>query len=59
MYMHQYLFKLLVCPVCQSSLHYEKSTQELICLTDRLAYSIQDDIPIMLPDSARPLPLES
>lgn len=47
------LLDILVCPLCKSSLIYRKVEQELICKADRLAYPIQDDIPVMLADEAR------
>jgi uncharacterized protein YbaR (Trm112 family) len=47
------LLDILVCPLCKSSLIYRKAEQELICKADRLAYPIQDDIPVMLADEAR------
>lgn len=47
------LLDILACPLCKSSLHYNKGAQELICKADRLAFPIQDDIPVMLEDGAR------
>jgi uncharacterized protein YbaR (Trm112 family) len=52
------LLDILVCPLCKSSLVYRKSEQELICKADRLAYKIEDDIPVMLVDEARKLSAE-
>jgi uncharacterized protein YbaR (Trm112 family) len=49
------LLEILVCPLCKSPLIYRKSEQELICKADRLAFPIQDDIPVMLADEARKL----
>lgn len=49
------LLDILVCPLCKSPLVYRKTEQELICKADRLAFSIQDDIPVMLADEARKL----
>lgn len=56
--MDKYLLSILVCPLCKGSLVYEKTAQELICRFDRLAYPIQDDIPIMLESEARKISLE-
>jgi uncharacterized protein len=50
------LLAILVCPVCKGRLLLKK--QELICLFDRLAYPIRDDIPIMLESECRRLTLE-
>lgn len=49
------LLEILVCPLCKSPLVYKKSAQELICKADRLAFKIDDDIPVMLVDEARKL----
>jgi uncharacterized protein YbaR (Trm112 family) len=49
------LLEILVCPVCKGPLAYDKSAQELICKADRLAYTIRDDIPVMLESEARHL----
>jgi len=49
------LLEILVCPLCKSSLIYRKPAQELICKADRLAFKIEDDIPVMLVDEARKL----
>jgi uncharacterized protein YbaR (Trm112 family) len=52
------LLDILVCPLCKSPLLYRKAERELICKADRLAYSIQDGIPVMLVDEARKLSAE-
>ena len=52
------LLDILVCPLCKSPLIYRKAEHELICKPDRLAFAIQDDIPVMLADEARKLTLE-
>jgi len=49
------LLDILACPLCKSSLIYDKSQQELICKADRIAFPIRDDIPVMLEDEAREL----
>ncbi|CAH1210144.1 UPF0434 family protein YcaR [Candidatus Nitrotoga sp. BS] len=49
------LLEILVCPLCKSPLVYRKAEKELICKADRLAFPIQDDIPVMLADEARKL----
>lgn len=49
------LLDILVCPICKGPLVYKKAEQELICKPDRLAFRIQDDIPVMLEDEARKL----
>jgi len=52
------LLDILVCPLCKSSLVYQKTSQELICRADRLAFRIEDGIPVMLADEARKLSAE-
>jgi uncharacterized protein YbaR (Trm112 family) len=47
------LLEILACPVCKGELIYKKSQNELICKLDRLAFQIQDDIPVMLEEKAR------
>lgn len=41
------LLDILACPLCKGPLFYKKSEAELICKPCRLAYPIQDDIPVM------------
>jgi hypothetical protein len=48
------LLEILVCPQCKGDLEYDTEQQKLRCHTCRLAYSIQDDIPIMLIEEAEP-----
>jgi uncharacterized protein YbaR (Trm112 family) len=52
------LLDILVCPTCKGKLHYAKDAQELICRVDRLAFPIQDGIPVMLEQEARTLPAD-
>ncbi len=52
------LLDILVCPVCKGPLVYKKDARELVCKGDRLAFPIQDDIPVMLEEEARQLPPE-
>jgi len=49
------LLDILVCPLCKGPLVYRKAQGELTCKACRLAYPIQDDIPVMLEDEARKL----
>lgn len=52
------LLDILACPVCKGPLVYRKDKQELVCKLDRLAYPVRDDIPVMLEEEARVVPLE-
>ena len=47
---------ILVCPKCKGTLEYRTAPQEeLTCQSCRLRYAVEDDIPIMLIDEAKPL----
>ena len=48
------LLEILVCPKCKGDLEYREAEQVLVCKACRLAYPIEDDIPVMLIDEARP-----
>ena len=52
------LLDILVCPLCKSPLVYRKAEKELVCKADRLAFRIEDGIPVMLADEARKLTAE-
>ncbi|MGR9051582.1 MAG: Trm112 family protein [Gammaproteobacteria bacterium] len=52
------LLEILACPLCKSSLIYDKVKQELICKADGLAFPVRDGIPVMLEDEARALSQE-
>jgi hypothetical protein len=56
--MDKKLLDILACPICKSSLIYDKDKQELICKADNLAFPIRDGIPVMLEDDARELSFE-
>lgn len=49
------LLAILVCPKCKGELEYRLSPEALICHHCRLVYAVEDDIPIMLIDEAKPL----
>lgn len=46
---------MLVCPRCHHALDYQNDTEQLACWNCQLAFPIEDDIPIMLLDVAKPL----
>lgn len=56
--MNKKLLDILVCPVTKGPLIYDKNAKELLSKSSRLAYPIENDIPVMLPDKARKLNLE-
>jgi len=50
------LLEILVCPKCKGVLEYRTAPQEeLICTACKLRYAVDDGIPIMLIDEAKPL----
>jgi len=50
------LLEILVCPRCHAALEYHEGPPEvLVCRTSRLVYAVEDGIPIMLIEEARPL----
>ena len=56
--MDKTLLEILACPVCKSSVLYQKQSQELVCKACRVAYPIRDEISVMLIDEARELTAE-
>jgi uncharacterized protein YbaR (Trm112 family) len=50
------LKEILACPKCKGELEFREEEQEIRCLACRLAYRIDDGIPVMLIDEARPIP---
>jgi uncharacterized protein YbaR (Trm112 family) len=49
------LKEILACPRCKGALEFHEDRAEIHCLACRLAYRIDDGIPVMLIDEARPL----
>ena len=49
------LLEILVCPKCKGDLDYRQDESLLVCPACRLGYPIEDDIPIMLIDEAKPV----
>ena len=47
------LLEILVCPLCKAKIELDKKHNELVCNKCKLAYPIEDEIPIMLIDKAR------
>lgn len=50
--MDKNLLKLLVCPLCKGPVIHDKDNKILKCMSDRLGFPIEQDIPIMLPHRA-------
>ncbi len=53
------LLKILACPVCKGDLEYREDRDVLICDKCRVYYEVKDGIPVLLPDSGKPLEGES
>ncbi len=51
----QNLLNILACPACKAKIDYNKQLNELICQKCKLAYPIDDGIPVLLIDKARDL----
>jgi uncharacterized protein YbaR (Trm112 family) len=50
------LLEILVCPKCKGDLEYrQEPTELLVCHACRLVYAVDDGIPILLIDEAKPL----
>jgi uncharacterized protein YbaR (Trm112 family) len=49
------LLQMLVCPITKGPLDFNKSTNELVSKSARLAYPIKDGIPVLLEEEARRL----
>jgi uncharacterized protein len=49
------LLEMLVCPVTKGPLTYDRTREELVSKSARLAYPIRDGIPVMLEEEARKL----
>ena len=49
------LKEILACPKCKGELEFREPEQKIICKTCKLVYRIEDDIPVMLVDEAKPL----
>lgn len=49
------LKKILVCPKCRGDLEFHEDVQEIHCPACQVLYAIDDGVPVMLIDEARPL----
>ncbi len=49
------LLEILACPVCKRDLEYNKEREILICKECSVFYEIREGIPVLLPDSGKPL----
>ncbi len=49
------LIDIIACPVCKGDLEYDKEKNILICRKCEVFYEIKEGIPVLLPDSGKPL----
>ena len=49
------LLEILVCPKCKGDLEYRTQPESPVCHRCRLMYAVEDGIPIMLIEEAKPL----
>ena len=49
------LLPILACPNCKGPLRLSDDEQQLICDQCKVAYAIEDGIPVLLPDSGKPI----
>jgi uncharacterized protein YbaR (Trm112 family) len=49
------LKEILACPKCKGELEFHEAEKKIVCKTCKLVYRIEDDIPVMLIDEAKPL----
>ena len=47
------ILDIMACPICKGKLDYDKDKQELICKFHKMAFPIEDGVPIMLVEQAR------
>ena len=46
------LLNLLVCPYCKGPLRYDREKMQLICRPDKLAFPINDGVPMLVESAA-------
>ncbi len=46
------LLAILACPICKAKINYNKKYNKIICNKCKLAYPVDDGIPVMLIDQA-------
>ena len=49
------LKEILACPKCKGELEFRDSEDKIVCHNCKLVYRVEDDIPVMLVDEAKPL----
>jgi hypothetical protein len=49
------LLDILACPLCKGPLAWHPAARQLVCRAERLAFPVQDDVPVLLEEEARKL----
>ena len=49
------MLEILACPSCRGRLAFNASSNTLRCAVERVEYPIEDDIPVLLIESAKPI----
>ncbi len=49
------LKEILACPKCKGAVEFRDEAAEIRCQRCRLVFRVEDDIPVMLLDEARPM----
>jgi uncharacterized protein YbaR (Trm112 family) len=50
------LKEILACPKCKGDLEFREAENEILCRACKLVFRVEEDIPVMLLEEARPLP---
>jgi uncharacterized protein YbaR (Trm112 family) len=50
------LKELLACPKCKGDLEFREAENEIVCRACKLVFRVEEDIPVMLLEEAKPLP---
>lgn len=51
----QELKDVLACPKCKGELEFRDAADQIVCKACKLVYRVEDGIPVMLIDEAKPL----
>jgi hypothetical protein len=49
------LKEILACPKCKGDLEFREAENEIVCRACKLVFRVEEDIPVMLLEEARPL----
>ena len=49
------LKEILACPKCKGDLEFREAENEIICRACKLVFRVEEDIPVMLLEEAKPL----